>query len=345
MAFVLITIGIISTAVIIFGIVLPGIRGDPLFFQVQTPLDQVVQISPEGEPVIQVGLVSVNRAVQFTLEDDLAGSGISSAIVQVWQGGALVQNLTTDSNGQVTSGRIFKSGDKYDVLTYTASLPTSDRNASKWRSWEVPFMGPSDAQAQANNPVTLFMKQAALVTMVVVDTTTFAQHADAGWWNGSSCSAPCGAQQPGVDVSTMQVQLSVTTDNRGYECTFSPIDNQNECPYVQIKVLGTDFELIGVSNCDRSVERGSAFYCFKKVDPALLTREVQGGITVVSGSTSVEVQIDLSGYAAATGDFDIDLWGNADPEVFISARRADLGPNAIRINAGSTTIDLDIDND
>jgi len=121
---------------------------------------QQVQLSTETPTE---NLVDVTRSLKITVVDIYAGSVVASATVKIYQGLSLVEQGTTDSNGQLTTSNAFTSGDTLNILV-------TKNNSKCWYSVTVPKMSPSDVQALTYNPIKLeFFTLDTSVTIKVSD--------------------------------------------------------------------------------------------------------------------------------------------------------------------------------
>ena len=272
--------------------------------------------------------VSVTKTVDFLLLDKYGGSGISSATLTIYNMDRVqVDSLTTASDGTIATAAAWGSGTQFYVK--------ADDGASSLMFFnvEVPKMAPADAESlSVNGPVQLVMFDYTAPTISVRDSAGNS-YADTGDLNKTSGATP----------GTSSVVVTVTwfqgTDNDGYMSSYDPINNINWDAIFQMKVTGTNYELVTVTGFDMSVEKGSAIYYGKVLEDTSLTKWKVGNKYELPGTGSFTFSLDLSGYSGDAADLEIDIYYYADWNNFV--QNGNLGSDKLRVIASAPhTINL-----
>ena len=265
--------------------------------------------------------VAVTKPLKITVFDKFAGSAVSSATVKVYQGQILMESLTTDANGQVTTARAYKSGTQLNILV-------EKDNSKQWYILTVPYMSEVDAKTLDYNPIELEFWTLGTYTVKVMD--QFGNiYTDGGVLNFTS-----GGALEGVDKLTLNIQIFNSVDNTGYKSSRDPIDGYNWEAWV---VMTTTEPNVIFSGHQIYTERGTSRYWLIKVPDEGLIRWKIGSTYKYDGVYSIPVTLDVSGVPSGTeATLTITLYAYADGQKFVSV--GTLGPDAVTLAQISLTI-------
>lgn len=284
--------------------------------------------TPPGDDGTGDGLVSVTKCVDFYLLDKYGGGGVGSATLVVYDSSLVqLESLTTASDGTIATSAAYPSGTKFYVKASTSG------GEKKWFEVTVPKMTEADAQSNTvNGPIKLEFYDYTAPTISVQDSGGNT-YADTGSLNKTSGGTP----------GSSNVVLTVTwfqgTDNDGYMSSYDPVNEVEWKALLVIKVSSTNYELVTVNGFSKQIEKGSAMYFCKEIDPQTLTKWKVGSNYVLPGSGSFTFSLDLSGYSGDAADLDIYIYYFADWDNFTG--KGSFGPDSSSVISGAPhTINL-----
>ncbi|MEM1944078.1 MAG: hypothetical protein QXJ55_08130 [Candidatus Caldarchaeum sp.] len=222
-------------------------------------------------------LVDVNKPIRFAVLDAYAGSGVSSASVQIFKGTVPSETITTGSDGTVTTALVYRSGEQLNVkITKGSSL--------YWARLVVPKMSPADAQSLANNPVEVRTYTLGTYTITVIRSTG-ASLSSGGNFNFTAA---------GVTQETFTISVFNTQDNTGYISSEDPINQRKLGAFLEVTLSGSAYDKFLVSGLSGYRSTGNSISHTRTVSDSELSRVKIGGTVTQPGSFSVSITVDSS---------------------------------------------------
>jgi len=245
-------------------------------------------------------LVAVQRKIQFSLVDPLAGSAIPSATVKIYKGTTLIETLTTDSSGVATSSQLYSTGDQLYVYVEKAGY------VKRYIPVQVPAMNALDAQAGNMFSIPLQTYTAPTVTLKITD--QFGNtYASGGKLNFTAL---------GQTTVSITVTIYNTQDNSGF---IGSRDILNNVDWRLVHYISTTGTLSTIQGFERSAQRGTTMYYFNSVPDDALTRQKVGQTYVKTGVYSLTFTVGKGGLAAGQSEtYNFYLMMYADVNNFVN---------------------------
>lgn len=275
-------------------------------------------------------MVSVTRHLDWQVIDDLAGGGIASVYIYVYdtelhkfEGDGSAYKTGTD--GTLESGIAYTSGDQLKVELVNS-------NAKAWYSLTVPKMNKQDAETLTYNPVILRFYGVIGVTTAPSFTLIHqgTSIADAGDYNCTTSGT----------TRTFTWSIHCNDDNTGYIESYDPLNEINWWCVVYLKQFTGNYADISLTGWDGSYEKGSAMYYYKHVTAtgtSGISKYKVGNTYVWTGSWSFSFAGDFTGLSGDTTDWDINVYIHSDPAYYEA--KSSFGPDAVQLGS---TFDVDI---
>lgn len=268
-------------------------------------------------PTSNGNLISVSKPVRFFVADKYGGSAMSSQTLYVYDSGmTLIDTLTTDSNGQDDTNSARQTG---EVLNVLAVGSTGER---KWFKVTVPGQSAADADSLTTNPVNLEFYDYTAPTLTVVDQAGTAI-SDAGDYNKTTSG----------NTAVLTVTWYQGTDGDGYMSSYDPLYGLEQSAVLVLKLSNTNYETVGVTGMDGGIERASAKYFYKVIDPTTLSKWKVGNDYRYDGTGSHTLSLDLASYSGDSGDADFYIYYFADWNYWL--QHGSFGPNALSVISGA----------
>jgi len=187
-------------------------------------------------------MVAVNKPLQFSLMDPLAGQAIGSASVLIYSPDkTLKESITTDSStypGRGITINPYKSGDTIYVKIVKAGYVT------RWVPVTIPKMTYSDAQSLQYN----------FIPLQTYNLGTFSIKAFDQFGNTYSSGGTLNFTALGVNQITLTINLINTEDNSGYISSHDLLNNIDLKACVLASTTGSSVTVSGFSS---STQRGT----------------------------------------------------------------------------------------
>lgn len=317
-----------------YGIELPETYQCPYcgaVFSSQEALDAHIELHhADHEPPPSTDLMDVTRHIDWQVVDDLAGGGIASVYLYVYdadlrkfEGDGSAYKTGTD--GTLESGIAYESGQVLKVQAVKS-------NAKAWYTVIVPKMSKSDADTLTYNPVTLrFFTEIGSTT----DPTFTLIHqgtsiSDGGEYNKTTSG----------NTRTFTFSIYNNDDNTGFIESYDPLNDINWYAVVYLKQFGTGYEDISLTGFDGSYEKGTSMWFHKKITATGvngISKYKVGQTYVWDGGWSFAFQGDFTGYSGTTADWDINVYIYSDPAY--REAKSSYGPDSVQL---ASTFDVDI---
>lgn len=276
-----------------------------------------LNVNDGGVATTQPGTQSVTKPVIFTVTDRYGGSALSSQTIYVYdQNLQLLETLTTDAAGQKYTSMSHTSGTK---LYCNVVGSTGER---KWFDVVVPSMSAADADSLSQIPVSLPFYDYSAPTVSVMDQAG-TSIADTDNYNKTTTG----------DTGVLTVNWFQGTTGDGYDSSYDPIYQMNNDAVLVLKLSGTNYENVVVSGMSGGIERGSAKYYYKVIDPTTLTKWQVGNDFRYGGVGSHTVSLGLSGYSGDAADADFYIYYFSDWNYWV--QNGSWGPNSLSVVAGA----------
>lgn len=235
---------------------------------------------------------------------------MASATLQMYretsQGAVQLESLTTGSDGTVTSGGSFKTGE-----TLWVEVTSSGDVNIRAMKVIVPGMTPSDAQSLTVNSINIYGVQLGDWSWDFIAT---------GGSELSDGGAYLIAQFAG-STATLSVTISETSDNEGYVSHYDPIYKINRYMVLQVIQRGTSLDISGLPN---QITKGTTVYYH-----ATLPDGLQGGF--------VGTGFDVSPNSQSFGTKDTVCSGSLSQRVVGTTVYGGTASCSFTIKAGSLT--------
>ena len=256
-------------------------------------------------------LVDVNKPLKFAVIDQFAGSAVASATVKVYEGTTLKESLTTGSDGTVTSALNYPSGTVLNILV-------TKSNSKCYYQITVPKMSPDDAQALTYNPIELKFFTLASVSLAVRDSSG----------NSYSSGGNLNITTLGTSI-TLTISWYVSSDNTGYKSSYDPINDLNWYPVLYAKTTGTNYETLDITGFDGAYSIGTNNWYYHVLDDTEITKYKVGNTYVYSGTGSLTISLDATGYSGDLADLILYLVVYTDP--VYHQNHASFGPDYVQL--------------
>lgn len=281
-------------------------------------------VTPPVQPAVPTALVSVNKPVQFSVMDEIAGSALGAMTINVYDGTQLLESLTTAETGLVTSSQPYASGRLLNV-----QIVGNTTHCYKWTVVTVPEMSAADAQSLTTNYVLLNGRTLGTFAIRIFNDS-----------NGTSLTTTGVVNMSGYSSTPLQltVTLANSVDNTGYVSSYDPLNRIN-LDAVVLTSSATSY--MTIQNAGVYAPRGTVSNWLKVQNDDLITKHLVGGVYLKPGSQSYTVTIYSGslpdGASGANQTVTFNLYKNFDTTYF--AAQGIGGPNAAAI--GSATFSLE----
>lgn len=277
------------------------------------------QAGNTGGNSVPAGLESVNKPVRFNVFDKYGGSALQNQVLSVYdESFTLIDTLTTDANGNDDTNAAHPTG-KHLWISMVGADTTNER---KWCSVIVPGQTHAEAESLTVNPVTLEMYDYTAPTFAVRFQNGTAA-ADGENYNHTYTG----------DNAVFTVSWYQGTEGNGYMSSSDPIYGVQQNAILVMKLSGTGYDVVGVSGMEGGIERASARYFYKVIDPSTLTKWKVGNDYRYAGVGSTSIGLNL---ASVTGDaclVDFYIYYFADWNYFVN--QGSWGPHAASVIGGA----------
>lgn len=266
-------------------------------------------------------LVDVNKVLDFSLQDEYAGSALATKTLVVYDGTGLQQleSLTTGADGTITTANTYSSGDVLYVY-YESS------NDKMWYQITVPQMNPSDAESATVNTIKL---NAFAIGTYTTDSLYYlaTSISDAGNYDAGTSETP-----------TFTYNLANTgNDNTGLKSSYDPIYAMPYNVVMYVTFSGTSYETVLVYGFDYDYTLGTTHYVATNLNPYALTKHKVGNRYLSEGTQSVTFSLDLTGYVVNGTTMQITVYAYSDPSYSMTHGGA-YGVEAVEIAEHTVTL-------
>jgi len=286
----------------------------------QIPAGQTVPSPPSQQQPSQT--VSVNKPLQFSLMDPLAGQAIGGATIYIYKPDkTLVETVTTSSDpatlGMARTINPYRSGETIYVKIVKSGYVT------RWVPVTVPQMSQADAMSMQYNFIPLTTYSLGTYTIKIMD--QFGNvYTSGGTLNFTALNA---------QTVTLSITIYNTKDNSGFISSRDIVNGIDLKAVLTASTIGSSVTVTGFSS---SVQRGTTTYYMTAVNDDGLTRQLVGTQYVKPGVTTISITVGKGGLAAGqTQAFTFDLMGYFDPAYF--AANGIGGPDAVQLATFSLT--------
>ena len=266
--------------------------------------------TPISQVEVQQGVI-VNKPLKIAVIDQFAGSAVASASVKIYEGQTLKESLTTGSDGTVTTALNYRSGQVLNILVTSS-------NSKEWFTVEVPRMNPEDAESMSYNPIELRFFTLASISLAVRDSAGNV-YSDGGSLNKTTLG----------NTVTLTISWYVANDNTGFVSSEDPINNLKWLGVLYAKCYGTNYETISITGFDGAYAIGTTNWFYHVIPDTDLTKYKVGNTYVYSGTGSITINLDLTGYSGDAADLVLYLVVYTDPTYHQS--KASFGPDAVTL--------------
>jgi hypothetical protein len=230
------------------------------------------------------GLVEVNKALDFALTNEYAGSALTSKtlIILDSDGETQLESLTTGADGTISSAFLYPS-DKKIYVKY------EDSNDKQIFPITVPRMRASDAESATVNTIALksFTIGTYTESTLHVGATAIA---DAGSYNFTASG----------DTPTFTMRIANSgNDNTGVKDSYDPLYKHNWWTCIYVTFSGTEYERVLVYGFGNDFTLGTTHYVASRLNAYELTREVDGTTIKSDGVDTFSFSLDGSGLTDA----------------------------------------------
>ena len=272
----------------------------------------------------QSSLVDVSKPLDFSLQDQYAGSALTSKTLLLYDGSGLQQleSLTTGGDGTIATANVYPSGKELYVY-YESS------NDKMWWKVTVPQMTPADAESATVNTIKLNAFAIGTYTGSTLYQVATAI-TDGGTYNKTASG--------NTPTFTYNV-LNTGNDNTGLKSSYDPLYKHNFNVAMYVTFATGNYETVLVYGFDYDYTLGTTHYVAKNLDPYALTKhkignEYQG---VAKGSQAVTFSLDLTGYSGDTTVMQIYAYAYTDPAYSMSHGGA-FGVEAVQLDEITVTL-------
>ena len=227
--------------------------------------------------------VAVTKPLKISVIDQWAGQAVSSATVKIYRGPTLQESLTTDATGIATSALSYKSGEQLYIHVVKG-------NAELWKTVEVPYMSPADAESLTVNPVNIQFYTLGTYTIKIMDSDGNA-YTSGGTLNFTTL---------GKDVVTLTITVYNTVDNSGYISSYNPVLGEARNAYIVLELSGTNFDKVSIQGLPAKKDLAATSYYWIQVPDDGLVKYKVGNTYVKPGVYSITITVD--GSALTSGD-------------------------------------------
>ncbi|MFC1754230.1 hypothetical protein ACFL96_12715 [Thermoproteota archaeon] len=252
---------------------------------------------------VETGLEHYNGELKFFVGDALAGGGVASATVKVYNGDTNADTLTTDSDGTKTTGTKYNSGDELDIKVTKGS-------AVYWTKYTVPQVSSSFIQSAADIGVPNIMIRlyTAWTSQFSIGGTSY-DGTTVGQTNITGANNLGTGSRPGSNSFGVSVSINQGTDNKGFLSSYDPIEKYWLHTYLHVTVNGTGYETVVLTNLDHKVQLGSTMHYAEDLSDDGLTKWKVGSNYKdgFQGETSVSFTASLTGYNATSANLAIQV--------------------------------------
>ena len=266
-------------------------------------------------------LTNYNDNLDFYVGDKYAGGGVASATIKIYMGTQQYDSLTSGSDGSISSGKKYQSGDVLDIQVTKSSSIT-------WFQWTVPQVKESFLSSGTNLavPDLLISQYTAWTTMFTVGSSSY-DGATLGQTNLTGAKNLGTGSRPGTNQFTATISVSEGTDNKGFISSYDPINKIWLNAYIYMWVNGTAYSDVSVTGFEHAQDKGSTMHYAHELTGESITKWKSGNDYLLPGSTAFPFTVDLSGYNATSANlgFKVVAWGNWD----YFMQRSSWGPNSV----------------
>jgi hypothetical protein len=257
---------------------------------------------------------NVTRKIQFSFTDKYSGSALTSKTFYVYStAGALLETLTTDSDGLKATARTYSSGDVLHVKYVNG-------NSKEWFNVVVPTMSANDAFSQSYNPI-------ALTPFTVPATCTGALTAS-GEAHTTEYNFTANSTTPAFNWEV----VNTGADNTGIQESYDYLLGQSWDVYVIVTISGTNYETVIMNGFDSTFTLGTTQYGIKHLNPDQLTKWKVGTSyqTGYQGDQVVSWGLDGTGYTGSSAHMYINTYAYCDPSYALT-HGGQLGSNKLSL--------------
>lgn len=260
-------------------------------------------------------MVVVNKPLQFSAMDPLAGQALGGATIAIYAPDkTLKESITTDSSTYIGRGvtiNPYKSGDTiYVKLSKTGYV-------TRWIPVTIPKMTYSDAQSLQYNFIPLQTYNLGTYSIKVIDQ----------FGNTYSSGGTVNFTALGANQITLTINIYNTEDNSGY---ISSHDLLNNIDLKACLLTSTTGSSVTVSGFGSSIQRGTTTYWTSVVADDALTRQLVGNQYVKPGVATVTITVGKGSLTVGSSQaFTLSLMGYFDPMYF--AQNGIGGPDATQL--------------
>lgn len=259
------------------------------------------------------GLVSVNKPLQVSVMDPLAGSALGAMTVRIYDGSMLVETLTTAATGLATSSQPYQSGKVLNV-----HIVGNTTYAGRWTTVTIPKMNAADAQSLTTNYVLLSTRAIGTFEFRAVRDDT-----GAAVTNGTAINMTSFTTTP----LKLTFTVANTADNTGWISSYDPISKVN---LNAVTVISSGQSYMTVQNAGSYVSRGTTSNWLTTMNDDLITKQLVGSTYTKPGSQTFTVTVYAGSLtSAANQTVTLNLYKNFDTQYF-SAQGVG-GPDAATI--------------
>lgn len=275
-------------------------------------------------------LVTVNKLLKISVTDFFNGTDGSGTLAIYKSGADQASETLTISNGIATSGKVYQSGQRLDLLYNDGS------NSKHWSTnVAVPKMTEGDAQSSTYN----YMTKDSFTIGTYTDALTVGSSAinDAGSYNSTLSG----------NTPTFDYKLTNSVENTGIIESKDPTTGNQWGVYLLVKLSGTGAETISMSTTggfDDVFMVGTTQYGWIHLTPAELTiwKDSNGAYKYLNnvkcdGSQTVSFDLDFTGYSGTAVTMQITAYAYFDP-IYLQEHNGAVQTSAVAIAEQTVTL-------